>query len=171
MEIDTDEAVLINQQPTPIPRKSLVDRDFILCSFFLSTIFSLIFFLVPSIVNSDEKLSWSSVAQPFSITDPKELGFVTIARPQISQPGPVFDLLHDPVSIAADYSYKPSKPLPTNTWYQNLLLGKSNNNIENKVFQVPYILDTAGGVPGIRTHAAHVQANDRAVMVSYLNIC
>jgi len=56
-------------------------------------------------------------------------------------------------------------PLPTNNWYENLLLGSSNVDAENKVFAVPYILDTSGYIQGIRTHPAHVQANDRTVMV------
>ena len=33
--------------------------------------------------------------------------------------------------------------------------------------QVPYIVDTAGPIPGIRTHSTHVQANGRGVMMTY----
>ena len=61
-------------------------------------------------------------------------------------------------------------PLPTNNWYENLLLGSSNVDEENKVFQVPYIIDTSGYIQGIRTHPAHVQANDRTVMVIDYNM-
>eukprot|EP01038_Epipyxis_sp_PR26KG_P009986 gene9986-13436_t len=100
--------------------------------------------------------AWSSKAEPFSVVNPSTLGIVVTERPQSSRPGAVFgDLL------------KAHIPLPTNSWYENLLLGSISTDSENKVFQVPYILDTAGYIPGIRTHPAHVQANDRTVMMTY----
>jgi hypothetical protein len=98
--------------------------------------------------------AWSSRAAPFSTVDPVSLGFIAMDRPDISKPGPIFgDLLDRKL------------PLPTNSWYENFLLGMRNDGQENKVFQVPYILDTGGNIPGVRTHACHVQANNRAVMV------
>lgn len=65
----------------------------------------------------------------------------------------------------------PDTPLPTNTWYQNLILGDENTNPENKIFQIPHIIDTAGFIPGIRTHPAHLQANDRMIMVRTVYVC
>ncbi len=103
--------------------------------------------------------AWSSRASPFSTIDPDSLGFIPMDRPDISKPGPIFgDLLNRKV------------PLPTNSWYENLLLGFQNNRAENKVFQVPYIIDTGGPIPGVRTHSCHVQANNRAVMVSVVSL-
>lgn len=98
--------------------------------------------------------AWSSKAAPFSTVDPTSLGFIGIDRPFSSQPGPIFgDLLSR------------ETPLPTNSWYENFLLGQTTTDPENKVFQVPYVLDTAGPIPGIRTHSTHVQASNRAIMV------
>ena len=102
-----------------------------------------------------ENAAWASKAAPFSTVDPTDLGFIAIDRYDISKPGLIFgDLLTRQI------------PLPTNSWYENFLLGFSNTDPENKVFQVPYVLDTAGPIPGMRTHATHVQANSRAIMVS-----
>lgn len=101
-----------------------------------------------------EGAAWSSKAAPFSTVDPTTLGVLGTERPWISRPGKVFGDLVDK-----------DLPLPTNSWFQNFLLGSGNDEDGNKVFQVPYILDIAGSITGIRTHACHVQANDRMVMV------
>jgi hypothetical protein len=37
--------------------------------------------------------------------------------------------------------------------------------LENKVFSIPYILDTAGYLPGVRTHSSHLEVNDNMVLV------
>lgn len=102
-----------------------------------------------------QKGAWSSQAAPFSTVNPADLNISVVDRPKSSSPGPIFAGIDSTI------------PLPTNGWYENLFLGPPNNTLlENNVFQVPYILDTAGYIQGVRTHAAHVQANDRTVMVS-----
>lgn len=108
------------------------------------------------------KSAWSSKAEPFSVVDPTTIGILSIDRPYNSKPGPVLSNL---IAINST-SNNPETPLPTNTWYQNLILGSSNNDPENKIFQIPYIIDAAGFIPGLRTHPCHLQANDRMVMVS-----
>jgi len=100
--------------------------------------------------------AWSSIAVPFSTVSPMSLGVRNVDRPQQSSPGPIFkNLVNRQI------------PLPTNSWCENFFLGQSNTGPDNKVFQVPYIVDTSGPLQGIRTHATHVQANDRAVMMTY----
>lgn len=122
----------------------------------LSFALFILFVLGSMEVENLEANAWSSIASPFSIVSPVSLGFIAVDRPAISSPGPIFKNL---VSRQI--------PLPTNSWCENFFLGKSNTGPENKVFQVPYILDTAGPIQGIRTHSTHVQANDRAVMMTY----
>ena len=97
---------------------------------------------------------WSSDSPPFSVTDPRELGFLDLDRPEVSQPGNILAQVEG--------------PLPTNSWCENLFIGQSNTATSSSVFQVPYIIDTAStDVPGVRIHEAHVQANDRAVMMTF----
>lgn len=105
-----------------------------------------------------ESAAWSSVAAPFSTVNPADIGIQVVQRPFSSQPGPIFNALK-----------VKHIPLPTNGWYENFFLGLTNNGPDNSVFQVPYILDTAGYISGLRTHPAHVQANGVTVMVS--NLC
>ena len=104
-----------------------------------------------------EGAAWSAIAQPLSFVDPESLGFIAIDRPQVSMPGPIFgDLLLKKV------------PLPTNSWCENFFLGDSNTESMNRVFQLPYVIDTEthnGTTQGLDTHPAHVQANDRTVEV------
>lgn len=112
----------------------------------------------PPMLNS----AWSSKAEPFSFVDPVDIGFLTVNRPMSSRPGEILSNLVEKDSISG----APQTPLPTNAWYENLLLGASNKDPENKVFQVPYVIDAAGLIPGIRSHPSHLQANDRTVLVS-----
>lgn len=97
---------------------------------------------------------WSSDSPPYSITDPRELGFLNLDRPAASMPGIILEQV--------------SGPLPTNSWCENLFIGQSNTAKSSSVFQIPYILDTASeDFPGLRVHEAHVQASDRAVMMVF----
>lgn len=109
--------------------------------------------------------AWASKAEPFSRIDPTSIGILSIDRPSSSKPGPILSNL---VGLNSS-THAPDTPLPTNTWYQNLILGDSNNDAENKIFQIPYIIDAAGYIPGLRTHPCHLQANDRMVMVRNLS--
>ena len=98
---------------------------------------------------------WSSDSPPFSVTDPRSLSFLSIDRPQESQPGAILQDI--------------SGPLPTNSWCENLFIGQSNTRSSNSVFQIPYIVDTSmiEEVPGLRVHGAFVQAEDKAVRMSF----
>jgi hypothetical protein len=105
-----------------------------------------------------EGAAWSAIAQPLSILDPESLGFLAIDRPPISMPGPIFgELLEKNVA------------LPTNSWCENLFLGESTTESTNRVYQVPYVIDTEvhgnASTQGVETHPAHVQANERMVEV------
>ncbi len=104
-----------------------------------------------------EGAAWSAIAQPYSVVNPESLGFLALDRPKVSMPGAIFgDLLLK------------KKPLPTNSWCENFFLGEENTLSMNRVFQLPYILDTDtknGTLQGITTHPTHVRANDRMVEV------
>ena len=55
-------------------------------------------------------------------------------------------------------------PLPTNAWYENLVLGKDlASESTSRVFSIPYVLDTAGATPGVRTHGTGVKAEATTV--------
>ena len=105
-----------------------------------------------------EGAAWSAIAQPLSTLDPESLGFLAIDRPPISMPGPIFgELLNKNV------------PLPTNSWCENLFLGESTTESTNRVYQLPYVIDTEvhgnASTQGVETHPAHVQANENMVEV------
>lgn len=104
-----------------------------------------------------EGAAWSAIAQPLSMVNPETIGFIAIDRPKVSMPGPIFgDLLLKNI------------PLPTNSWCENFFLGNTNTASMNRVFVLPYVIDTddhGGNQQGVNTHPAHVQANDRTVEV------
>jgi hypothetical protein len=99
-----------------------------------------------------------SAVQPFSIVDPESLGFLAINRPNASMPGRIFDQLSEK-----------HIPLPTNSWCENFFLGDSNDGVENRVYVLPYVIDTDsrdGTTRGLNVHPGHVQANDHSMMVN-----
>jgi hypothetical protein len=101
--------------------------------------------------------AWSANASPFSVVDPHDAGFTYIDRPEISKPGDVFRHLQSKGS-----------PLPTNAWCENFFLGgQGNNDPNNKVFQIPYVLDTGGPIAGVRTHASLVLGTGTSVEQTY----
>jgi hypothetical protein len=93
--------------------------------------------------------------EPYSEMDPRQMNFSGITRPD-NLPGKAFGDLR-----------KRKLALPTNSWCENLLYGNHLNRATNKAFQVPYIVDTAGPITGIRYHGATMQANDRMVITTY----
>lgn len=105
-----------------------------------------------------EGAAWSSKAAPLSTVNPADLGLNYAYRPSMYMPGASF------VELITNRTI----PLPTNSWYENFVIGQDNTVPETAVFQVPYILDTSGHLTGIRTHPCHVQGNTKTVMVSPL---
>jgi hypothetical protein len=54
--------------------------------------------------------------------------------------------------------------LPTNSWYENLVLGDSLADVTtSRVFTIPFVMDTAGPTRGIRSHASGVKAEATTV--------
>jgi hypothetical protein len=72
--------------------------------------------------------AWSSKADPFSTVDPVSLGFKEVNRPLASRPGEILANLIDKKSLKG----APDTALPTNSWFQNLIIGDSNNEVRHK---------------------------------------
>ena len=98
--------------------------------------------------NSDENI-------PFSNVDPLSLKFMLAERPDVSMPGPALE----------DVS-KTHSTLPTNSWCQNLMIGSGEHD-ENRVYQLPYIVDVASSITGMRTNPIHVYADSTQVMTQF----
>ena len=96
----------------------------------------------------------SVLLKPFSYSDPTEHSFYPIDRAWDSMPGEILS------NVGAQH-----KTLPTNAWCENFLLG-SGTTENNHVYQIPYVIDTIGPSPGIRTHPVRAQASNREVIVS-----
>ena len=173
-QLITNDSNLEEIQSSTPEKRPVVDRKFgmilvTVCTTILLVISAVLTLKKPVEVSQDLPIfgsAWSSKAEPFSYVDPTTLGIQSIDRPSSSKPGKILENL---ISIDSE-SHIPETPLPTNTWYQNLILGDSNTDPENKIFQIPHIIDTAGYIRGIRTHPCHLQANDRMVMVRLMTL-
>lgn len=89
----------------------------------------------------------------------------------------------DPVHDLKLYSYKrpdSSKPpkvlsksaaqvYPTNAWYQNLLMVEDVPTDLHRVYAIPYIVDAAGRIAGIRLHAGQRTASNTVIQWNVQN--
>ncbi len=58
--------------------------------------------------------------------------------------------------------------LPTNAWYENLLLyttGRTQPGAEQRVYTMPYIIDATGPIPGLRIHQTHRQGGNLVIQM------
>jgi hypothetical protein len=96
-----------------------------------------------------------SKSAPFSALDPvTDLGLFKFTRPEESSPSSRLKLSQ--------------RTLPTNAWYQNLLLLQPNQEPSqlHRVYTIPYVVDTAGPIPGLRIHAHHLDATSTTVTLA-----
>lgn len=96
--------------------------------------------------------------EPFSMLDPvKDLGLYSLQRPKDTSP---------PESIVRD---SPQQALPTNAWYQNLLMVKGEPSSVHRAYSQPYIVDVVGPIPGLRAHPNHLDASTTVVQLSFVD--
>ena len=108
--------------------------------------------------------------EPLSYLSPQELKIpIYNDRPHASRPGEVFASVQQGAAI--------QHPLPTNEWFLNLLVGLNEDDNddshfsapENRVYTIPYIVDTAGTIVGIRLHFPHILCWGTGVQSSFVD--
>lgn len=107
------------------------------------------------------KEAYTTESHPvLSIVTPEELDVPAVLRGDFGSPGPDFG------SFYRGGVMKTGQPLPTNRWYQNLLMSSAENEF-NRVYTVPYIVDTSGGITGVRFHFPRVMASSTIVQMTF----
>jgi hypothetical protein len=123
----------------PVPRK---DRHKYSNSLLICSVVLIVGYLSMHMRGQENSLAegaaWKSEFAPYSVVDPRSIGFNSINRSFSSTPGHILKRMQDN-----------RRPLPTNSWCENLFLGLTTTSKFNRVFQVPYILGTGGPVSGI----------------------
>lgn len=114
----------------------------------------------PSIVPTSPGKKKHSGPRTFSTLDPvRDLGLVEFERPSSSRPPKVLT-----------NKMKKQTAFPTNAWYQNLLLLRNGKPSQNhRAYAIPYVLDAAGPVPGLRVHPNHVGASTNQFQVNLID--
>lgn len=101
---------------------------------------------------------------------------MTYTHPKpFSKLDPVYDLHLYGFDRNADTSPPPyiDRPnadaaVPTNEWYQNLLLNHAETTELQRVYAVPYMVDLAGPIPGLQIHPNHIDASSNVIQLSYV---
>jgi hypothetical protein len=112
--------------------------------------------------------------EALSSKSPKELGLPTFSeRGEWSRPQDVFGSVQGGAANGT--------PLPTNEWFLNLLIGLQEKNqefddddehfvgLENRVYTIPYIVDTVGPIVGTRLHYPHTLCWGTGVQSSFVD--
>lgn len=131
----------------------------------LVALFAIVAFAVP----------WHSAARGDRTDDPA--GFVTKYHGSLSKLHPVDDL--GLYNFSRDKGSSPPSALtkgaekhggwasyPTNAWYQNILMMDDEPSNIHRVYAVPFVLDPAGPIPGVRVHPNHIQASTAVVQLN-----
>lgn len=105
----------------------------------------------------DKEVKFSaSPLPPLSTLDPvDDLNLYAYDRPQESSPSTLLDGLN-------------RKAIPTNSWYQSILrltAGEDPTNV-HKAYLMPYVVDMAGDIPGVRIHVTRVLAEPSQVTLT-----
>ena len=67
-----------------------------------------------------------------------------------------------PVSVVRSSA---AQALPTNAWYQNLIVADGEPNNDNKAYAIPYVVDAIGPIPGLRVQPNHLTAESTVVQL------
>jgi endoglucanase Acf2 len=114
----------------------------------------------PDIASYSDVVYMGMPDSPFSILDPVvDLDLYPFDRPVESSPSPRLDPLRANTNNGA---------LPTNSWYQNLLrLGADEiPGRDHKAYTIPYVIDTAGAIPGVRIHNSRLISTSTQVTLT-----
>jgi hypothetical protein len=146
-------------------------RTILLCVAFLVALFLGVGFWFRQHRRSSDTSSWS---------DEDLIPYGNRSRTGAAQRAP-FSQQH-PVTDLGLYDYPrpktanvPGRPLllgmpqrtsyPTNAWYQSLLLPVGEPEVLHRAYAIPYVVDAAGPVPGLRIHPNHVDASSFVVQL------
>lgn len=61
----------------------------------------------------------------------------------------------------------PGEAVPTCQWYQNLVLLRGEPSSVQRVYTVPFIVDTVGAIPGVRMHPNRVVGTNTVIQLAY----
>lgn len=99
---------------------------------------------------------------PFSHLDPvHDLGLPEHVRAKAVSP----DWKYLDASFKSPEDHR--NAVPTNAWYQNLLMANGEPSNLQRVYPVPYLVDLVGMIPGLRAHVTHIEANDMVMQLSF----
>lgn len=113
--------------------------------------------------SSDETNGSPGRPIPFSRQDPvHDLQLLEFNRPKETGPPAKLFLNH-----AVSSSTQKRTTLPTNAWYQNMLLLRGEPSSIHRVYASPYMLDVVGMIPGLQAHPNHIDSSKFVMQLSY----
>lgn len=103
-------------------------------------------------------------AIPFSTLDPvRDLNLPSFDRAKETSP-PKGLFLNRPEKVG---STDHRGVIPTNAWYQNLLMVRGEPSNLQRAYSTPYLLDMVGRIPGLRAHRNHVLASTSVMQLTF----
>ncbi len=100
--------------------------------------------------------------RPLSLLDPvNDLGLAEHTRSRGASPD--WKFLDDSWKSPHDTR----NAMPTNAWYQNLIMARDQPSNLQRAYPVPYLVDVVGMIPGLRTHSTHVDGSTMVLQLSF----
>lgn len=118
------------------------------------------------------KKHFSSSRIPFSTLDPvQDLGLANFYRPNTSRPFSVVGEYASTTITSKEKSNQATqrisnRPIPTNAWYQNMIMLNGEPNSNHRAYTIPYLVDAAGPIPGLRVHNTHVMSSSLVIQAN-----
>jgi hypothetical protein len=99
---------------------------------------------------------------PLSTLHPvDDLGLTDIRRPKASRPQRA--LIKGAAAMNGTRA-----AFPTNAWYQNLLMMDGEPSNIHRAYPMPFLVDVAGPIAGLRVHPNHIQASTSVVQLNII---
>lgn len=158
---DVPKPVVVGSSSKKLSAKRLLERHHVILMLLFGCALSV---ALVSLINYRPTVSETHNLHPlpFSRIHPVDLGIMEYTRPEASfPPSGLFRRFHDNASQIK------SKVLPTNAWYQNMLLVRGEPSTVHRAYAIPYLLDAVGVVPGLRINPNFLVASTNVVQLSF----
>jgi hypothetical protein len=113
-------------------------------------------------VNSAGEITDSDISEgggppPFSFLDPVlDMNLFQLERPEDTSPSHIIQR-----SDAGE-------ALPTNQWFENLMLNRGEPTALQRAYTVPYVIDVVGPIPGIQVFPNHIDGSKTVVQLLFV---
>jgi endoglucanase Acf2 len=124
--------------------------------------------IIPAVPVVPHKKTIKESVSPFSLLDPvHDLHLASFDRPVESSPPKHMFVQREAEKSSGSSMAAHQAPLPTNAWYQNLLMLHGEPSNVHRAYSTPYLVDVVGPVPGLRANSNHILSSTSVLQLTF----